>query len=340
MATDELKQHVNSDEDFYSILGVSSISTDSELRTAYRKTALKYHPDKVGASAEALAKFHLVQKAYGLLSDPQLKDQYDNARRAKEQKQQRDQLFEGSRRKLKDELEAREREHYKRKRGEEEEGDAYQRELTRLAADGKRRREKFAERKRVEREAEAEAEADADAEVAAQSETLQNEPGQLDPVLRSIKLRFARTDETSHLTQKSVQDLFSRFGIIEDVVLKEKKVKVDGVKHRKEYITGLIVYSSIVGAHAAVSDFPDLEDPAYAHFEEIGWASGSVPPQVPEDPKPVDADTGSKVPSFKSFKKVKSGVSSHEVTMMRLKNASKRQAEQRAMERKVIDNDP
>lgn len=54
--------------DFYKILGVSRKATDDELKKAYRKLALKYHPDK-NKSSGAEEKFKEIAEAYHVLSD-------------------------------------------------------------------------------------------------------------------------------------------------------------------------------------------------------------------------------------------------------------------------------
>src|SRR4051812_1694690 len=106
MSNEDLKQHINSSHDFYELLGVSTTASESELRSAYRKTALKYHPDKVGANAEALEKFHLLQIAWDVLSDASVKELYDNARRARVEKAQRTSAYDDRRKAMIDELEA------------------------------------------------------------------------------------------------------------------------------------------------------------------------------------------------------------------------------------------
>ncbi|KAI1003046.1 hypothetical protein K3495_g5155, partial [Podosphaera aphanis] len=71
-----------SEVDFYDFLGISEgACSEAELRRAYRKTALKYHPDKAGANFDA-AKYELFQAAFGVLSHPVLRAAYDRNRRA------------------------------------------------------------------------------------------------------------------------------------------------------------------------------------------------------------------------------------------------------------------
>ena len=63
-------------KDYYKTLGVSQGATDEELKKAYRKMALKYHPDK-NKSAGAEEKFKEIAEAYDVLSDPKKREIYD-----------------------------------------------------------------------------------------------------------------------------------------------------------------------------------------------------------------------------------------------------------------------
>ncbi|RJQ35904.1 hypothetical protein C4559_06100 [Candidatus Microgenomates bacterium] len=63
-------------KDFYEILGVSKNASADEIKKAYRKLALQYHPD-VNKTKEGEGKFKEVNKAYEVLSDPQKKQTYD-----------------------------------------------------------------------------------------------------------------------------------------------------------------------------------------------------------------------------------------------------------------------
>jgi hypothetical protein len=67
----------NLNRDFYKALGIQRNANQEEIKKAYRKMALKYHPDKAGSGAEVADQFELVQKAYETLSDVKLKRVYD-----------------------------------------------------------------------------------------------------------------------------------------------------------------------------------------------------------------------------------------------------------------------
>lgn len=63
--------------DYYKTLGVEKSCPQSDIKKAYRKLALKYHPDKNKGDKDAEAKFKEISEAYAVLSDPEKKRQYD-----------------------------------------------------------------------------------------------------------------------------------------------------------------------------------------------------------------------------------------------------------------------
>lgn len=355
MAADgDLLEHMRK-HDYYELLEVSPAASEAEIRRGYRKGALKYHPDKVGDNQELRQKFEDLQKAYDVLLGD-LRHEYDSLRRAQEEKKQREAAYSDRRRQLKEDLERRENAGIKRKREDEE----FQQKLQRLAADGARRRKEREEQLRKELQEEWKKDQNG---LNGGTMDVEPEPAKkqgVEETDRTIKLRYPAN--TPNLDEDELKSRFSRFGKVEYLLSRNKKIKIEGEKHRKEYTTAIIVFESIVGAHAAIVDFPGLAkaeresgatSPQWAIFENLDWQSGKEPDCVPKmksRPMPEtpskgpttaaterikNADLGNglkKVPLFGSFKGTPKAAAtsnlgtptSDEVTMMRLKNAERR----------------
>ena len=67
-------------KDYYAILGIASDATSEAVRTAYRKKALQFHPDR-NSAPEATDRFRDIQEAYETLSDAGRRHVYDENRR-------------------------------------------------------------------------------------------------------------------------------------------------------------------------------------------------------------------------------------------------------------------
>ena len=63
--------------DYYEVLGVSKNATDAEIKAAYKKMAIKYHPDRNPGNKEAEEKFKEAAEAYDVLHDPEKRQRYD-----------------------------------------------------------------------------------------------------------------------------------------------------------------------------------------------------------------------------------------------------------------------
>ena len=63
--------------DYYEVLGLTKDATEADIKKAYRKLAIKYHPDRNPGDTTAEEKFKEAAEAYDVLHDPQKRQQYD-----------------------------------------------------------------------------------------------------------------------------------------------------------------------------------------------------------------------------------------------------------------------
>lgn len=344
-------------EDFYELLGVPFDVEESVLKRAYRKASIRYHPDKNPDNKDAADKFIALGWARDILIDPKLKGEYDRARTRRRKKAFQDELLTGNRRKMKEELERRERESadfgasLKRKRAADlTEAERREQEIQRLAEDGKRRRKEAQDRKDKARKEEA-----ATAEPVKSPEPQAPKPGSSAEIDRTVKVRFHRDGETATWDKDTIRGMFDKYGKIDSIIMgKDKKLKLQGEKHRKLVAMVFVIYTRLDHAHAAVSD-AKTDHPA---LDSVAWANGepdltsSSTASTNKDPTPSAPST----PATKSFKAsfgsslgaggtagAASGAtplgtpkfsfspktpSLEEVTMMRLKNAEKKRLEE------------
>ncbi|KAJ9627847.1 hypothetical protein H2203_003065 [Taxawa tesnikishii (nom. ined.)] len=280
MPGDDLKAHATSSHDFYDLLGVTFETSEADIRRAYRKAALKYHPDKNAGKPEVVEKFHLLQIAYDVLSDPTVKALYDNARRARKEKQEREAQFEGKRRKMKEDLERRESGFFKRKREEEDEEEKLEREIRRLAEDGKRRRkerEEVLNREKLEEEERLDKEMNGEVRVANESNVPRGGT-EVPEIDRTVKVRWAKEGLGEGIDKERLTQLFTKFGKVDNAaLLKEKRQRIGDRREKVTVATGIVVFASVVGAYTAVEDTKKQQEPEYRTFDSVFWASNKEP---------------------------------------------------------------
>lgn len=310
MPSDDLKSHATSNaHDFYALLDISPASTESEIRRAYRRTALKYHPDKITNPTQSdIDRFHLLQIANDVLSDPAVRQLYDNAREARVRKQREHDLMDAAKRKMKDDLERRERagaapgpgqRGVKRAWGATADGEDAEeklaREIERIAEDGRRRRREAEEklrkeveederRLREEEEAKQRAQDRSSKRVDRSHEGGTNVPEQE----RAVKVRWLREGRGLDLDKDRLLALFASFGSIESVlVLKDRRQRIGDLKEKRTVASGVIVFASIVSAHTAVLDSEKFMHESLSRtasdwnvIDSVFWATGEQPDLV------------------------------------------------------------
>ncbi|ORY02600.1 DnaJ-domain-containing protein [Basidiobolus meristosporus CBS 931.73] len=242
---------ISTEVDYYELLGVNYNSTGEEIKKAYRKKALKVHPDKNPDNPDAAHKFHELSVALDLLTDAQKKLEYDTKLKAKIANRKKHQALNARRRKFKEELEELENESKKQKQEEQEEKIRQQTELENLRTEDYRRR-----REREEKELLKKMEAEVQQASQPQQDILSANVSVDDCTLKvKWKKKVVQHDSDS------LQRLFSKFGDVSNVISTKQG-------------SALIVFKSIVSAHAAVTS--QKTDPVLEPFK-ISWLYDTEP---------------------------------------------------------------
>jgi len=203
------------DLDLYLLLEVDTDADVKTIKKAYRKKALSCHPDKNPDNPKAVALFHQLSDALEVLADENARKAYDNVLKARKATEVRNRELDGKRRKLKDDLEARE----KLARDEQErfvvnklsEYEKLQAEIVRLRREGSKQLEEEQEAVRKQLEDE--------------MKNNQNTVINTDTSAR-IKVRWQRgkdVDEKSLYTKESLETVFTKYGEVTAVVVNERK---------------------------------------------------------------------------------------------------------------------
>jgi DnaJ homolog subfamily C member 17 len=268
MSTDEstILELAGKDVDYYALLSsdLDPTSTEKDITSAYRRTALKHHPDKNPDDPDAAARFHELTLAYQVLTNAPAKAKHDATRAAREARKAQSAKYDVRRKELIDELERGEA----RGRAAGGEKDEAEMKLRRMAEDGRRRRQELTEKRRRDAMAvfdRVEAEARKD-EMTARAVTVRWDPTILD------------------LDEAGLQRRLARFGPVDGITMRgERKVKMEGEKRRRTLITALVVFESLNAAREAV-DVVTMGGTEWRGLY-VEWAEGKEPEQVKQEPK-------------------------------------------------------
>lgn len=245
--------------DYYELLSIPVTASEPEIRRAYRKTSLLYHPDKVKSTPETVEKFQLLQVALNILTDPSEKVKYDQSREARLRRKAENEALESRRRKMKEELERREGgmstgastvSGVKRAWSERE------LEINRIKEDNKRRKEAMMQERQKR----------AEEELVAQKPEEPENPAEASQ--RSVKVRWVKEGDGIDIDADWIKQASEMQGQVEDVIiLKDRKRKVDGREKKVACGTALVIFTTLQAATQAVSTG------IHGALESVSWAT-------------------------------------------------------------------
>jgi DnaJ family protein C protein 17 len=249
--------------DLYKLLEVEETSTVEQIKKAYRKRALELHPDKnLGNKEEAERRFIQLGKAFEILADESARAAYDAVRRQKREKEKRDEQLDDKRRKLKQDLEAREKaarekfekqtEHMKKSQEEER----LQREVDRLRKEGSKLIEEemsyINEQLRMEKKR--------NRDEGATTERKEVKPAAANQGHARLKITWSKT-ACDQLNEELIRHLFSKYGEIDILVMSKKT-------------SAIIEFKDYEGGLNSLNDEKNLQE---KYSISLKWLSGEKP---------------------------------------------------------------
>ncbi|XP_077477778.1 dnaJ homolog subfamily C member 17 [Stigmatopora argus] len=206
--------------DLYGLLGITNTATAKEIKKAYRKKALKCHPDKNPDNPKAAELFHQLSQALEVLTDAAAKAAYDKVCAAKKRAEERNRKLDDKRKKIKLDLEERERRAEAQTQDEVQITRTLEEEIIRLREEGSRQLEEEQKliREQIQRERE-EQQNPGDC-----SHPSSN--GSRNKVTPKLKLKWkCKKDDLTNggYSQEFILKLLQKYGEVSNVIVSTKK---------------------------------------------------------------------------------------------------------------------
>ncbi|XP_075700878.1 dnaJ homolog subfamily C member 17 isoform X1 [Rhinoderma darwinii] len=286
--------------DLYGLLGVDAEASEKEIKKAYRQKALTCHPDKNPDNPRAAELFHQLSQALEVLTDGAARAAYDQLRKAKEAAAKRTQKLDAKRKKVKLDLEAREKEAQTRVTEEEEAHVArmLEKEIIRLREEGSRQLE---EQQRLVWE---------QVKLEKVQKTQGNRNGNTEtggPAKLKLKWKCKKDDETrGGYTEDFLQRLLQKYGEVLNVIVSSKKKG-----------SAIAEFATFKAAELAVRNEAGLLNNPL----QISWLDTPPPSARPE----TDHKMGSNVSSHSAQDSLRSDRDYESLVLMRMRQAAERQ---------------
>lgn len=305
--------------DIYAFLSIPPTATVAEVRKAYRKHSLLYHPDK-NSDPSAVEKFHYLNLAYDILTSPAARAAYDNVRKARAAKAERTAKYDDERRRMQRDLESREQDAKRRKlekgRNVDVEEDINLREAVEKLKEESARLKKERDRKLAE-------------DLAKQQDDKEDE---VDESERTLKIRFRKGTNRESLSTEKLEGIFSEFGTIQNVILGK---------------SALIVFDDLAGAKKALTKVSQSNVSQLSFIKEVTMAkivSPEIDPsreteELPHEKAPTTKPVISTIPaskptkfSFKPPSATGNDADYESITLMRMRKIERERLEKEILE--------
>ncbi|XP_070776213.1 dnaJ homolog subfamily C member 17 isoform X1 [Enoplosus armatus] len=302
--------------DLYGLLGIESTATTKEIKKAYRQKALTCHPDKNPDNPKAVELFHQLSQALEVLTDAAAKAAYDKICAAKKRAEERNRKLDDKRKKIKLDLESRERQAEGQSQEEVQITRTLEEEIARLREEGSRQLEEEQKliREQIQREREAQQQQQQQTGGYAQrnSGVERCSKSNVTPKLK-LKWKCKKEDETNGgYSEDILFRLLQKYGDVLNVIVSSKKKG-----------SAVVEFGTVRAAELAVKNESGLsENPL-----KISWLEGQ-----PEVIAPA-----SQPGQFMSSQGALTNERDYEsVVMMRMRQAAERQ---RLIEQMQRDDD-
>ncbi|XP_007549278.1 dnaJ homolog subfamily C member 17 [Poecilia formosa] len=285
--------------DLYGLLGIESSATTKEIKKAYRQKALTCHPDKNPDNPKAAELFHQLSQALEVLTDAAAKAAYDKIRAAKKQAEERNKKLDDKRKKIKLDLEARERRAEAQSQEEVQIARTLEEEIARLREEGSRQLEEEQRliREQIQREREAQQQPGNYTQRGGERYSQSN----VTPKLK-LKWKCKKDDELNGgYSQDVLLKLLHKYGDVLNVIVSSKKKG-----------SAVVEFASVRAAELAVKNESGLS----GNPLKITWLEG----------QPEVVAAASQTGHFMSSQGSLSNERDYEtVVMMRMRQAAERQ---------------
>ena len=254
--------------DYYDFLSIESTATDQEIQHAYRRTNLKYHPDKFKPTPEtsieqAADKLDLLQKILVVLKDPAARARYDQGRESRRRNVAARQKMESERKKKAEKLSDREKKAAAQVNGAKRKYNELDQAVQDAQAHSLSLKHKMEKRKHEEAARHREA---------AEAQTKQDTSEEPDEKHRLVKITWVREGEGLDIDEDVLKEMCEGFGPVETVkVMKDKKRRLDGQKEKSVYGSGLVAFASLSAAQEAV------RRASWDGIESVAWVPNKHP---------------------------------------------------------------